>query len=466
MPSTDKRTRMFNSRALVLIVSLLGCGVAVAQSPRAIVFRGATVIDGTGRPPILSATIVVTGDRIAAVGPDASIAVPPDAQVVDARGRTIFPGLADLHVHLQGGWDGERADYLNFGRYLDSLLYSGVTTVLDTGNSMPFITQIKQEIDAGRLRGPRVFCVGPMIDSPDPIWPSLAEPLSSYGQVPRLLQRLVDNHVDMVKGYAGLSDLHLTALAQEAKRLGLRVIVDVWERNGAPSVARTGIYGFAHAPHAVDVTPELAREMAGRGMAIISTLTVRESFANTRMQDLTFLDQPLVKDVTPPNFLDEIRAAAKHGDFSLNGPEMDTYRAWLPRTSANLMTLWRAGVLVAAGTDAPYPGVFQGEGLHRELELLVAAGLTPVQAIQAATGNAARFMSGPTADWGTIEPGRRADLVVVSGRPHEQIGDTRSIVEVMQHGRLLDRASLKVRPGEPAYRTSATLMHRTARPPR
>ena len=163
-----------------------------------------------------------------------------------------------MHVHLQGGWDGERADYLNYSRYLDSLLYSGVTAVLDTGNSMAFITQLKQEIKAGRLRGPMVFCVGPMIDSTDPIWPSLAEPLASYGHVPRLIKRLVDNHVDMVKGYAGLSDLHLTALAQEAKKVNLRVIADVWERNGSISASRTGIYAFAHAPHAVDVSPELA----------------------------------------------------------------------------------------------------------------------------------------------------------------------------------------------------------------
>jgi imidazolonepropionase-like amidohydrolase len=302
-----------------------------------------------------------------------------------------------------------------------------------------------------------------MIDSADPIWPSLAEPLSSYGQVPRLLQRLLDNHVDMVKGYAGLSDLHLTALAQEAKRVNLRVIVDVWERNGSPSVSRTGIYGFAHAPHAVDVTAELAREMATRGMAVISTLTVRESFANTRMQDLSFLDQPLIKDVTPPNFLVEIREAAARGEFRTTGPAMETYRAWLPRASANVMTMWRAGVLLAAGTDAPYPGVFQGEGLHRELELLVAAGLTPVEAIQAATANAARFMSGGSADWGSIEVGRRADLVVVSGRPHERIADTRTIVDVMQRGHLLNRDALRVQPGETPYQTTATLMHRTAR---
>jgi len=459
--------RLVSIQAAACLAGLLALAPAITgakyQAAGTIVFRGATVIDGTGRPPIMSASILVRGDRIAAVGPDAAVTVPPDARVIDARGRTIYPGLADLHVHLQGGWDGERADYINFRRYLDSLLYNGVTTVLDTGNSMAFITQIKQEINAGRLRGPRLFCVGPMIDSADPIWPSLAEPLSSYGQVPRLLQRLVDNHVDLVKGYAGLSDLHLTALAQEAKRVNLRVIVDVWERNGSPSVSRTGIYGYAHAPHAVDITEPLAREMATRGIAVISTLTVRESFANTRMQDLSFLDQPLIKDVTPPNFLTEIREAAAHGDFRMTGPAAETYRAWLPRTSANVMMMWRAGVLVAAGTDAPYPGVFQGEGLHRELELLVAAGLSPVEAIQAATGNAARFIAGASADWGSIAVGHRADMVVVSGRPHDRIADTRTIVDVMQSGRLLNRDALRVQPGEPAYQTTATMMHRTAR---
>ena len=456
------RTHTLVLLAAGLIGSIAAAGVE-AQPPSIIALRGATLIDGTGRSPLPSSTIIVSGDRITAVGPEATVPIPPGARVIDVRGRTIFPGLADLHVHLQGGWDGERADYLNFSRYLDSLLYGGVTSVLDTGNSMAFITQLKQEINAGRLRGPRVFCVGPMIDSTDPIWPSLAESLGSYGQAPRLIKRLVDNHVDMVKGYAGLSDLHLTALAQEARKVNLRVIADVWERNGSISASRTGIFAFAHAPHAVDVSSDLAREMAGRGMGVISTLTVRESFANTRMQDLSFLDLPLIKDVTPPNFLTEIRQAAAHGDFPLTGPNMDTYRQWLPRANANLMMMWKAGVLVAAGTDAPYPGVFQGEGLHRELELLVEAGLTPVQAIQAATGNAAKFMQGESADWGSITVGKRADLVVVSGRPAERIGDTRTIVDVMQAGRLLDRAALRVQPGEPPYRTSETLMHRTAR---
>ena len=106
----------------------------------------------------------------------------------------------------------------------------------------------------------------------------------------------------------------------------------------------------------------------------------------------------------------------------------------------NIRKLHAAGVPIIAGTDSPYPGVYYGEGLHRELELLVEAGLTPLEAISAATRNAAVFMRDTT--WGTIEPGRRADLLLVNGRPHERIGDARRISAVMQAGRMLPRSQL------------------------
>ncbi len=445
---------MARPRILALCLS-----VVVSVSPltaETLVLRNVTVIDGTGRPPLESATVVVEGDRIKAVGPAREVAVPEGARVLERRGHTVLPGLADLHVHLQGGWDGERCDYLNFARYLDGLLYSGVTTVLDTGNSMPFVTQLKQEVAAGRLRGPRIYCTGPMIDSPEPLWPPLAETMASLSQAPTIVKRLKANGVDLVKAYAGLSDMHVAALARASKAEGLRLIVDGWDRNGSPSLVRSGIYAFAHAPHANELTAEGAAEMVERKVAVISTVTVRESFSHRRLQDMALLSGPLIKDVTPPQFLDEVREAALKGDFSFDKPGVDHRTRDFDRTRKNVVVLWRAGVLVAAGTDAPYPGVFQGESLHRELELLVEAGLTPLEAIQAATGNAARFLDGEAADWGTIAPGRRADLVVVSGRPHERIGDTRTIVDVVQAGRLVDRAGLKVSPREPAYRTSGS----------
>jgi imidazolonepropionase-like amidohydrolase len=122
---------------------------------------------------------------------------------------------------------------------------------------------------------------------------------------------------------------------------------------------------------------------------------------------------------------------------------------------ANAKRLYEAGILLAAGTDSPYPGDFYGEGLHRELELLVEAGLTPLEAISIATRNAARFLRDTT--WGTIEPGKRADLLVLEGKPDQRIAETRRIAMVVQGGRILDRASLKLDPNrDPGWLTTGS----------
>jgi imidazolonepropionase-like amidohydrolase len=124
---------------------------------------------------------------------------------------------------------------------------------------------------------------------------------------------------------------------------------------------------------------------------------------------------------------------------------------------ANTKILFDAGLLIAAGTDAPYPGVFQGEGLHHELELLVEAGLKPLDAITAATRNAARFVSAEN-EWGTLAAGKRADILVINGRPDRNIKETRNIELVMQRGRILDRDRLKLNPrADPDYQPAATV---------
>ena len=115
--------------------------------------------------------------------------VPKDAQIIDAAGKTVMPGLADLHVHLQGAWDGTSVDLLGYQRYLNAMLYSGVTTLLDTGNYQPWILQLRQEQAAGRLRGPRIYCVGAMMDAADPAWPDLAYAISSRYQIPEFVRR-------------------------------------------------------------------------------------------------------------------------------------------------------------------------------------------------------------------------------------------------------------------------------------
>src|SRR5262252_4900807 len=211
-------------------------------------FTNAVLIDGTGTAAVDHATIVVRGDRIVSAGPAASVTVPGGARVTDLRGKVLMPGLADMHVHLMGGWDGVATDMLGYRRYLNALLYAGVTTVLDTGNVEPFIVQLRAEVAAGRLLGPRIYCVGSLIDGADPAWPPLSRAVPSVTQVPDVVKALSRDHVDLIKAYVGLSHPVLERLVEEGHKVSLRVIIDQWQRNGSPDLVADGIYGFAHLP--------------------------------------------------------------------------------------------------------------------------------------------------------------------------------------------------------------------------
>ncbi len=181
------------------------------------VIRHARVIDGSGSPATDNRTILIEGRIIKAVGgPD--LEYPSGAHVIDANGKTAMPGLSDMHVHLVGGWDGERSDLLGYQNYMNSFLYAGVTTVLDTGNVPLFVLQLRQSIASGMVQGPRVYCVGPLLDGADPEWGSIAVNVSSKYQVPSIIEELKAEDVDLVKLYVGLSDRLVRTISAEAKK--------------------------------------------------------------------------------------------------------------------------------------------------------------------------------------------------------------------------------------------------------
>jgi imidazolonepropionase-like amidohydrolase len=348
-------------------------------------------------------------------------------------------------------------DMLGYQRYLNALLYAGVTTVLDLGNSLPFIQQIHQEAQAGRIPGPRVYMAGPLVDGADPLWPPLSMAVSSIAQIPAYIRQLKQAHVDLVKGYGGLAVPMLSALVEAAAAESLRVVVDMWQDNGTAVIARTGIAAFAHLG-IVPISDETISLMRRDHVASLTTLVGAESHSKRRLADLSFLRDPLLQHTMPPRF------AAQLTDFAtrpMSGRDSIAARQALDRLAvemANAKRLFDAGVLLVAGTDAPYPGAYYGEGLHRELELLVEAGLTPLQAITTATKNPALLMR-EEEQWGTLEPGKRADIIVVSGNPAHHIGDTRKIEVVIQAGHLLKRAALRFDPArDPDFRTTSSVM--------
>ncbi|HYL69949.1 MAG TPA: amidohydrolase family protein, partial [Candidatus Dormibacteraeota bacterium] len=437
----------------ITAVALLGA-LAVEPAGAALnvptqAFTNAVLIDGTGASAVEHATVVVRGALIEAAGPAAQVKVPAGAHVTDLHGMVLMPGLADMHVHLLGGWAGHAVGMLGYRRYMNALLYAGITTVLDTGNVQPYIVQLRAETAAGRLLGPHIYCVGGIVDGADPVWPPISYAVSSVGQVAPVVKGLKRDNVDLIKGYVGLSHSVLERLVEEGRKVSLRVIVDQWQRNGSNDLVEDGIYGFAHLPTRL-LSADNVRFMHEHNTVFISTIIVYETQTRARLKDLAFLQDPLVRDTSPPSFLAGLRSEAARKLSEEEATHAKHWESLQQNAMANAKALTAAGVLLAAGTDAPYPGDMQGEGLHHELELLVKAGLTPVEALTVATRNAARLIG--ASDWGTIEAGKFADLIVVDGRPDQNISDTRKIVEVMQRGRRIDRESLKIsHQNDPGY---------------
>jgi len=401
------------------------------------------IIDGNGGTPIEHGVIVLDGRHIEAVGSRSDVTVPVGTKRIGGGGRTVLPGLADMHVHLLGGTNGVGLDILGYQKYLNALLYAGVTTVMDTGNVVPFVLQLRAEVQAGRVLGPRIYCVGPLVDGADPVWPALSVAIASKDQVPRVVRTLADEKVDFVKLYVGLSDQLVRAISAEANRNGLRTIIDQWSRNGSADIAQEGIAGFAHFP-SHRISDETIATIKAHNVFLISTLAVQESALGRRFRNLSFLANPLIADTTPKAALDGLRR--EYGNLSakeLADKSTFTNRVDLEGAESNVPRLRDAGVLFAAGTDAVYPGDFQGEGLHHELELLVESGLSPLEAITVATKNAAAIVNA-SKEWGTLEPGKLANLVLIEGKPDQSIADTRNVAVVIKEGVVIDRLALRL----------------------
>jgi imidazolonepropionase-like amidohydrolase len=422
--------------------ALLGLAAGWAGA-NPIAITNVRIIDGNGGVPIEHGAVVVDDRRIVAIGAASGVSVPKGSRRIDGKGGTVLPGLADMHVHLLGGTDGVGLDILGYQKYLNALLYAGVTTVMDTGNVEPFVLQLRSAVRSGLVLGPRIYCVGPILDGADPVWPALSVAIASKDQVPRIVESLAGEKVDFIKLYVGLSDQLIRTISAEAKKRGVRTIIDQWRRNGSADVAEEGIAGFAHLPSR-RIGDETIATIKAHNVFFITTLAVQESSLGRRFLDLSFLDNPLIADTTPKRALDGLRKeyagltaeqiAAKNGY---------TMRVDLTGAESNVPRLREAGIRLAAGTDAIYPGDFQGEGLHRELELLVESGLTPLQAITTATKNAAAIVNASD-EWGTLEAGKLANLIIVDGHPDQKIGDTRRIVTVIKEGAIIDRSALRL----------------------
>lgn len=391
---------------------------AQRQPPLALV--GAAIIDGTGAPPLSDAVIIVENGRIAAVGPRSQVAVPVGVERRDLAGLTILPGLIDSHVHisfaLPRGPNDPQADAVIDG-VLHEFLRNGVTTIRDLGGAYPWIVGLARSIDDGRREGPRILAAGPMLTAPGghPAGTLLrgnqlaietsTRQLSSPEQARATVRDLAAGGVDVIKAVVDsrgransperiptLDAVRLSAIVAEAHACGLPVTVHWGNIDELPSVVALRPTQLEHSRYE-SIPASVIADIARAGIAVDPTLVILQA------------------------------SAASAEQFSLGALQ-------------NVRRLHEAGVLITAGTDAPLRNLPFGESLHAELELLVAAGLTPMEAIEAATSRAAKVMKRGD-EIGTIQSGKRADLIAVAGDPLRKISDTRNIRLVIRNGRIV-----------------------------
>lgn len=453
---------------VIFVVAALATGRKPEIVPRLIVIKGGRLIDGTGRPPIEDAVVIVAGEKIKAVFREGQEPIPSDAHVIDARGQTILPGLIDVHVHLggsaAGGASPEEYTPTRELHDLKAYLYSGVTTIRSLGDWKDRLLDLRRQERAGQLLAPRLFIVGKSFTAPG------GHPVSTiFAQVPRFivenavyqveteeqardsLRALAADQVDGIKViYDGGSarrplpklKLHLLRLIiAEAHKAKLMVSVHCGSGQDVTDAVLAGADGVEHAGQE-GLDEETLRRMAERGVFYAPTLAVYEALLHLA-QGVNLVDDPLVRASVLPIILESL---AKPHEGLAARLKADPHAAarlerQLETAKTNVRRAIAAGVKIVAGTDAGNPGTFHGPAIHRELVLLVEAGLTPMQALMAATHTAAAYL-GALDRLGTIEPGKLADILIVEGDPTKDIATTRRIIRVIKGGQEIDRTSL------------------------
>lgn len=416
-----------------------------AATPRAatLAIVGGTLIDGNEGPPVQNAVVLVTGDRITHVGTIHDTEIPAGAEVIDADGRTVMPGLHDAHVHVMLVGHGEYDEY--FPRYGDrlrelmpiatrELLMAGVTSARDLGAPLDDILWLKNEIEEGRLPGPRMFVSGPFLQkTTGPTQALFRWTVDGEEDARAKTRQLIEAGVDLIKVIQAdrLTPAERRAISEEARRAGLHIAAHGYDAEELRAAVEMGAATIEH----VNARPlpfydeESVRLMAANGVASCFTSVVSRIY-NITMEYPERLDDPRLREDLPPAVYEDVRGSIEH-------PErlgyFDQKKAINPWHAQKFRQLWDGGVTILVGTDSGTPMNFHYESTWQEMDLLVRYGMPPLKVISAATRLPARLY-GLGDELGTVEPGRLADIIVVDGNPLRDMSALRNVVHVIKGG--------------------------------
>jgi imidazolonepropionase-like amidohydrolase len=449
-------------RILLSLAFLSLASICLAQSPATgtVTIANVTIIDTTGGPPQLHRTVTVRKGVIADIR-DSTLPKHKERGVeVNGTGKYLIPGLWDMHVHMVFG------DWFPRGKEVTLPLFiaNGITGVRDMGGELELLQQWRKEISAGTLIGPRIVMSGPMLDGPQPRFPSsIAIKTPEDGR--RAVDDLKQRGADFIKLQSLIPREAVFAIADEAKKQGITFVGHVPDSVRASEMSNAGQKSFEHLIGIFEGSSPLEDEFLKGGKTegkFLSTYDPKRAEAlfallakNQTWQCPTLVwerggnllemndlaHDPLAKyvpaywkDVTWKRFTNEIMRD--------NTDDLLTRRRFVEKELEVVKAMHKAGIPFLAGTDTP-PGVavFPGFSLHQELERFVAAGFTPLEALQTATLNPAKFL-GMEDRLGSIEKGKLADVVLLDANPLEDIRNTQKIAGVVVNGRYLSRADL------------------------
>ncbi len=416
-----------------------------------VVFEGARLIVDTRKAPIDDAAFLVENGRVIKVGKKGVLKIPAGAARVDLSGKTVIPALLDPHVHL-GYQKGITYSAANFTRanvidQLDRYAYAGVAAVLSMGTDLgdlPF--ELRAERAPGRAL---LFTAGKGMASPD-AGPGNAElkpsayALTSEAEARRAVREQVAKKVDFIKVW--VDDRNGTvkktppeiyrAIIDEAHKLHTRVVAHVYYLDDAKGLARAGIDAFAHLVRDQEMDDESIALVKEHHVFMMPNLGLAES--RTHTEPAAWLDDPLYRETTPAALVDRVRASYAQRTPAAVEAAQKTYRIM----QRNLAKLNAAGAVIGFGADSgAVPDYFHAYNTHRELQLMVEAGMTPAQALTAVTVTSAEFLR--LQDHGTLDAGKAADFLVLDGDPLSDVANTRKIAKVYLRGQELDRAAMR-----------------------
>ncbi len=417
------------------------------------VLKGGTLIDGNGNSPIENSLIILEQGKIKSISPRQNTKIPFPAKIINAKGRHIIPGLIDMHVHCVDE------------SFLPLFLLNGVTTIRDVGNDTDFILTLRDEVNSGQRVGPTLFVSGYMINSRKiPFGASQhTAVIRNVKEAQKIVSLLAQKKVDWIKIYITLPKGVVRRILFEANKFGIPVAGHL--RNvDARFAAQWGISTIEHATGIAealladeefeDAPPlhtisgktwlhvdrtkydDLIDLFIEKNIYINANLTLYESFT---LPTEKIKNKPYV-DLIPPSIVEGWDSYLSKQFLEVT-QDKESWKITKERLEEFLVMFKDKGGKIIAGTDTPWPYHLPGFSLHRELELLVEAGLTPIEAILTATKYAAEALRQDN-NLGTLMEGKRADLVVLNTNPLEDIRAVRDIHRVLKDGKIVKRKKL------------------------